>query len=149
MCFRVGGGDSQPGIPGGGGQMTWSELYTPVVSLYSAQLTIVHQFILSIFLGQKKKNTTHLYLKAGEALGVRMHNYHSLTSSHENWIVVGSLRNLNLTLIFTAEQNIKLFSRYSDNKHTRLKKLLFPVSTLLRLRTKIIRANDKNEINPI
>ena len=35
-----------------------------------------------------------------------MPNYHSLVPSHENWIVVGSLRNLILTLIVTAEQSI-------------------------------------------
>ena len=38
--------------------------------------------------------------------GVRMHNYHSLVPSHEKRIVIDSLRNLNLTLILTAEQNI-------------------------------------------
>ena len=35
-----------------------------------------------------------------------MHNYHSLAPSHEKRIDVGSLSNLNLTLILTAEQNI-------------------------------------------
>ena len=38
--------------------------------------------------------------------GVRRHNYHSLVSSHERQIAVGNLRNLNLPLVVTAEQNI-------------------------------------------
>ena len=35
-----------------------------------------------------------------------MRNYHSLVSSHEKRIFVGSLRNSNLTLILTAGQNM-------------------------------------------
>ena len=35
-----------------------------------------------------------------------MHDYHSLGSSHEEEIVVARLRNLDLTLILIAEQNI-------------------------------------------
>ena len=42
-------------------------------------------------------------------LGVRMHNYHSLVPSNEKRIVVNSLRNLNLALILTAEQNMWIF----------------------------------------
>ena len=47
--------------------------------------------------------------------GVRMHNYHSLVSPHEKRIVVGSLRYLNLTLIPTAEQNIRIFQDHDKN----------------------------------
>ena len=47
--------------------------------------------------------------------GVRMHNYHSLVPSHEKRIVVGSLRNLYLTLILTAEQNIWSFQYHDKN----------------------------------
>ena len=49
--------------------------------------------------------------------GVRMH---SLVSSHENWIVVGSLRNLILKHIVTAEQNIWIF-QYHKNRTERKK----------------------------
>ena len=44
-----------------------------------------------------------------------MHNYHSLVPSHENWNVVGSLRNLILTLIVTAEKNIWIIQYYAKN----------------------------------
>ena len=47
-----------------------------------------------------------------------MHNYHSVVPSHEKRIVVGSLRNLNLTLMFTAEQKIWTF-QYHDKKFTK------------------------------
>ena len=39
-----------------------------------------------------------------------MHNYHSLVPSHQKRIVVGSLRNLNLTLILAAEHHYLNFS---------------------------------------
>ena len=44
-----------------------------------------------------------------------MHNYHWLVPSHENSIVDGSFRNLILTLIVTAEQNIWIIQYHAKN----------------------------------
>ena len=44
-----------------------------------------------------------------------MINYHSLVPSHEICIVVDNLRNLILTLIVTAEQNIWTFQYHDKN----------------------------------
>ena len=52
-------------------------------------------------IGERRINTRSLHLNE---FGVRIHKYHTLVPSHEKQIVVGSLRNLILTLTVTAEQ---------------------------------------------
>ena len=99
--------------------------YTTVLSLLSAQL--ITEPVYTVFKSRSKAiittkrirsfaiafecrrnsrriiNTRLLHLNE---FGVRKHKYHSLVPSHGKRIVVDSLRNLNLTLTLTAEQNI-------------------------------------------
>ena len=74
-------------------------------------------------------------------VSVRLHNHHSLISSHENWIVVGSWRNLNLTLTLTAEQNIWIF-QYLDKNCTEQKSRNLEVSIIFLLAQNSIKRSD-------